>query len=538
MWKKKLGLFILVVFSTSTLALSTLSDTPTILWTPEKVKERVKPACPVFRSYPISVGSLLDTLGNQYALLNHNSEYVAQTKPPLDMACIALAGMHSGLVFRTSPDNGITWFDDTLLKPLAPSANVCLSPSRPYAFYADLGAWFGIYGSGGYLSHIWDPGTNLSGVGDLSLHIKGKVFDEGNVLIGDFGTADTASWLIAFDDLSVVLNSGMTISPNSYFCDWDYNGGELVNLVLGGANGWDCSYIPPDTAKEFYLIGGLNTQLAVDNSGKPLFAFALLEKDAWGSGDINPDHWPGTGGIYLSKASGDTARRIDAEEGQPNYAFWPGIATGTIDGKPTIAILWLQTDGNTAQAQTKWDIYLRVSHDNGETWGEIMNLTRTPDISECLPQIARRLDVADSLAHIIYAEADDHTSDILYRTAFDEQFICYAYYLSQHLFKEIDIKETTATLTLTNNLAVVPNPFTRSTTIRYRLENPTRINLRIYDTSGRLVRTLAEKMELPGSRTMTWDGTNGNNTPLPNGVYILKGKIGRATFIRPLILIR
>jgi hypothetical protein len=73
-------------------------------------------------------------------------------------------------------------------------------------------------------------------------------------------------------------------------------------------------------------------------------------------------------------------------------------------------------------------------------------------------------------------------------------------------------------------LEIYPNPFSRLTIIRYSIldigywiENPT---LRIYDVSGRLVRSFDQEssIENQGSVVM-WDGTDANNRSVPDGVY-------------------
>jgi hypothetical protein len=53
----------------------------------------------------------------------------------------------------------------------------------------------------------------------------------------------------------------------------------------------------------------------------------------------------------------------------------------------------------------------------------------------------------------------------------------------------------------------VPNPFNPSTAIQYDVPAVGgRVSLKVYDTRGRLVRTLVDRVETPGEKQVTWDG--------------------------------
>ncbi len=68
-----------------------------------------------------------------------------------------------------------------------------------------------------------------------------------------------------------------------------------------------------------------------------------------------------------------------------------------------------------------------------------------------------------------------------------------------------------------------PNPFLRDTRIRFRLEDPAQIDLRIHDATGRLVRTLARRAETPaGVHEMVWCGLDASGRPAPSGQYFFR----------------
>ncbi len=69
----------------------------------------------------------------------------------------------------------------------------------------------------------------------------------------------------------------------------------------------------------------------------------------------------------------------------------------------------------------------------------------------------------------------------------------------------------------------LPNPFNPSTLIRYALPEAARIDLVIFDLSGRRVATLLEGAEYgPGIHEHSWDGTDGLGRTQSSGVYFCR----------------
>lgn len=68
-----------------------------------------------------------------------------------------------------------------------------------------------------------------------------------------------------------------------------------------------------------------------------------------------------------------------------------------------------------------------------------------------------------------------------------------------------------------------PNPFNSITTIEYNLPVASEsFNLRIYDTSGRLVKTLVDEPLDEGYHSAIWDGKDENNHNVVSGLYIYR----------------
>jgi hypothetical protein len=69
----------------------------------------------------------------------------------------------------------------------------------------------------------------------------------------------------------------------------------------------------------------------------------------------------------------------------------------------------------------------------------------------------------------------------------------------------------------------VPNPFNPETVIRYDVPpGGGKVTLRVFDVSGKLVRTMVDDMESPGQKTARWDGTNERGEHVASGIYFYR----------------
>jgi hypothetical protein len=67
-----------------------------------------------------------------------------------------------------------------------------------------------------------------------------------------------------------------------------------------------------------------------------------------------------------------------------------------------------------------------------------------------------------------------------------------------------------------------PNPFRSHTQISYALPNAGNVSLRVYDVTGRTVRTLASGHQKAGSYTVSWDARDSRGKQVPYGVYFYR----------------
>jgi hypothetical protein len=82
-----------------------------------------------------------------------------------------------------------------------------------------------------------------------------------------------------------------------------------------------------------------------------------------------------------------------------------------------------------------------------------------------------------------------------------------------------DAPSVGAAAQLLTQLPPTPNPTKGSTLLRFALPSAARASVRIYDVSGRIVRTLVDAPMPAGPGQITWDGRDSSAAPVAAGVY-------------------
>jgi hypothetical protein len=83
-----------------------------------------------------------------------------------------------------------------------------------------------------------------------------------------------------------------------------------------------------------------------------------------------------------------------------------------------------------------------------------------------------------------------------------------------------------------------PNPFNGHTTIAWSLADRAFVDIRIYDTAGRLVRTVVSAERGPGSHRALWNGRDDAGRPVASGVYFLRMSAGDVRQARKIVYLR
>jgi hypothetical protein len=83
-----------------------------------------------------------------------------------------------------------------------------------------------------------------------------------------------------------------------------------------------------------------------------------------------------------------------------------------------------------------------------------------------------------------------------------------------------------------------PNPFNPSTTIRYVVQQAGPVNVRVYDITGQLVRTLVSAEQPVGAHEVVWDGRSEADLQVSSGVYLYSLQSGTHRAVRKMLLMK
>ncbi len=74
-----------------------------------------------------------------------------------------------------------------------------------------------------------------------------------------------------------------------------------------------------------------------------------------------------------------------------------------------------------------------------------------------------------------------------------------------------------------------PNPFVHETQIDFTVTEISKINIKIYDACGRMIRHLLKQNLYPASHSVIWNGKNENGNPVPPGIYFCRMEVENKT---------
>jgi len=101
------------------------------------------------------------------------------------------------------------------------------------------------------------------------------------------------------------------------------------------------------------------------------------------------------------------------------------------------------------------------------------------------------------------------------------------------------IEETQGSIPLVFRIAAgVPNPFTTSTSLLLDLPEARFVHVRVFDQSGRMIRSLCGSVLPGGHHQIIWDGLSEEGHRVASGVYLLRVEAGSHVLRRSVVLIR
>ncbi len=101
----------------------------------------------------------------------------------------------------------------------------------------------------------------------------------------------------------------------------------------------------------------------------------------------------------------------------------------------------------------------------------------------------------------------------------------------------VAVDETPSLLSQVDVIAF-PNPFNPMTTIRFNAENAGVATVRVFDVTGRFIKTLLNRSVAAGSHTISWDGTRANGEHVVSGLYFCEVRTGGRRAVAKLALLK
>lgn len=83
-----------------------------------------------------------------------------------------------------------------------------------------------------------------------------------------------------------------------------------------------------------------------------------------------------------------------------------------------------------------------------------------------------------------------------------------------------------------------PNPFNPLTTIKFHISKISDITIAVYDVLGRKIKTLLDSNVIPGTHSLTWNGTDTFNNKVNTGIYFVSLIVEGRSYNRKMVLMK
>ncbi|HYV92902.1 MAG TPA: T9SS type A sorting domain-containing protein [Chitinophagales bacterium] len=87
-------------------------------------------------------------------------------------------------------------------------------------------------------------------------------------------------------------------------------------------------------------------------------------------------------------------------------------------------------------------------------------------------------------------------------------------------------------------ISIFPNPFYNSATISFSLPQSEKVSVKIFDMTGRIVKTLADVEMQEGAQQINWNATDEKGNAVDAGIYFLKLDIGNYSETKKLLVVK
>ncbi len=169
---------------------------------------------------------------------------------------------------------------------------------------------------------------------------------------------------------------------------------------------------------------------------------------------------------------------------------------------------------------------IRFAQDPTVTW-----LTVVPNVGTVAPGTSAMLDVNFNATELV---PGDYTANLLVGTN-DAQNPLVTVPVILRVGTSTAVGDLPTTLVF---YGAAPNPFNPQTTIAFSLPASAHASLRIYDVSGRLVRTLLDEVRPAGTNEVRWNGADDAGRGVASGTYFARLSVEGQHSVKPLVLVR
>ena len=289
---------------------------------------------------------------------------------------------------------------------------------------------------------------------------------------------------------------------------------------------------------------------------------------------------PGVDGIYIKSAPGDliNGEPYYTKPGPPPvYIYWVGGVLNEWDIGPVLGqefpleiYYWswaglLTTEWNAdygeppAPTTTYTPLPVELSSFTAEATnqGVLCKWTTESEIENLGFILERKTEVTNWLEIASYKTDDGLLGQGTISSATEYEYLdnlvepntTYEYRLSDVDYNGIVTYHSTRTVTVEQAplasmveeftiLPAYPNPFNPSTTIKYGLDNDSKVTVAIYDIAGNLISTLVNTEQIQGWHSVIWNGTNQQGEQAPAGIYISRITSGNEVKTTKLMLLK
>jgi len=84
----------------------------------------------------------------------------------------------------------------------------------------------------------------------------------------------------------------------------------------------------------------------------------------------------------------------------------------------------------------------------------------------------------------------------------------------------------------------VPNPFNPATDLKFSIPRDAAVSLKLYDVSGRLVRSLLSEHLESGHHEVRWNGRDDNGRSVASGTYFARLVVDGVSSVKSMALVR